>query len=53
MTQEVKLMPISTWMNDWNTIIRTVIFPDNELKELMRIPENTNIITFIDKYFMR
>ncbi len=46
-------MPISTWMNDWNTIIRTVIFPDNELKELMRIPENTNIITFIDKYFMR
>lgn len=41
------------WINDWNTIIRRVIFPDVELKTLMKIPEKTNIINFIDKYFIR
>ena len=46
-------MPISTWMNDWNDIIRYVIFPDPILKELMCIPENTTIINFIDHYFIR
>lgn len=46
-------MPISGWMNDWNDIIRDVIFPDTELKALMMVPPETNIITFIDKYFIR
>ena len=46
-------MPIPSWMNDWNDIIRYVIFPDQQLKSLMRIPENTTIINFIDKYFIR
>lgn len=41
------------WEKDWNDIIRYVIFEDEELKSLMKIPENTNIITFIDKYFVR
>lgn len=46
-------MDMMRWINDWNTIIRRVIFADNELKTLMKIPENTNIITFIDKYFIK
>ena len=46
-------MSISSWMNDWNDIIRHVIFKDEELKSLMMIPEGTNIIQFIDKYFIR
>ena len=41
------------WIDDWNEIIRRVIFPDEELKALMKLPEKTNIITFIDKYFIR
>ena len=41
------------WIDDWNDILRDVIFADDELKRLMLIPENTNIITFIDKYFVR
>lgn len=41
------------WIDDWNDILRDVIFPDEELKSLMMIPDGTNIITFIDKYFIR
>jgi len=41
------------WINDWNDIIRHVIFADEELKTLMEIPSNTSIINFIDKYFIR
>lgn len=41
------------WIKDWNTIIRTVIFADYELKQLMKLPEKTSIIQFIDKYFIR
>lgn len=43
---------LNRWNDDWNDIIRYVIFADEELKRLMKIPENTNIITFIDKYFI-
>ena len=46
-------LPIATWMNDWNTIIRDYIFTDSELKSLMMVPAHTNIIDFIDKYFVR
>lgn len=41
------------WINDWNDIIRHVIFSDKELMNLMRIPEKTSIIDFIDRYFIR
>lgn len=41
------------WIRDWNTIIREVIFADYGLKRLMKIPEKTGIIQFIDKYFIR
>lgn len=41
------------WENDWNKIIRQVIFADAELKTLMKVPDGTSILTFIDKYFVR
>lgn len=41
------------WIDAWNEIIRHVIFPDEALKSLMAIPENTNIIQFIDRYFVK
>ena len=43
----------SAWINEWNTILRKVIFKDTVLKTLMMIPEGTDIITFFDKYFIR
>lgn len=46
-------MASSPWMREWNDIIRYVIFPDEELRSLMMLPENTTIITFRDKYFLR
>lgn len=41
------------WEDDWNKIIRHVIFADDELKTLMKVPAGTSILTFIDKYFVR
>lgn len=46
-------MDMMRWINDWNTILRNVIFADSDLKKLMEVPDNTNIITFIDKYFVK
>lgn len=42
-----------TWDDDWNEVIRTVFFKDEELKKLMLIPEKTTIVQFITKYFMQ
>lgn len=41
------------WINAWNTIIRTVIWPDHDLKVLMKLPPKTGIIQFVDRYFIR
>ena len=41
------------WIRDWNNIVRYVIFQDQVLKQLMKIPPKTTIIQFIDKYFIR
>ena len=41
-----------TWDDDWNDVIRKVFWPDNKLKQLMLIPENTAIVPFITKYFI-
>lgn len=43
----------NAWTNEFNNIIRYVIFPDEELRNLMNLPEDTTIIRFIDKYFIR
>lgn len=41
------------WTNAWNTIIRNVIWQDHDLKALMKMPAKTNIIQFVDRYFIR
>lgn len=41
------------WIKAWNTIIRTVIFKDTELKRLMKLPKNTGVIQFTDRYFVQ
>lgn len=48
-----KLQSTEVWDDEWNKIIREVIFADEELKTLMKLPEDIDIITFIDKYFIR
>jgi hypothetical protein len=41
------------WINNWNTIIRDVIWRDYDLKRLMKIPPKTGILQFCDRYFVR
>lgn len=41
------------WTKEWNDIIRYVLFADDELKRLMKLPANTSIIEFVDNYFIR
>ena len=41
------------WVDAWNTIIRKVIWPDHDLKVLMKLPPKTGIIQFVDRYFIR
>lgn len=43
----------NVWTREWNNIIRYVLFADDELKKLMKLPENISIIDFIDNYFVR
>lgn len=42
-----------TWQDNLNNVVRNEIFPDKKLKELMLIPEGTDIVKFTDKYFIR
>ena len=42
-----------TWQDNWNNVIRNVLFPDEKLKELMLVPQGTDIMTFQKKYFIR
>lgn len=41
-----------TWDDNWNDVIRKVIFKDEKLKTLMLIPGGTAIVPFITKYFI-
>ena len=41
-----------TWKDNWNNVIRDVLFQDDVLMELMMIPEGTTITKFIEKYFV-
>lgn len=41
------------WIGDWNDILRESIFADDVLKALMKLPDETKIIEFIDRYFIR
>lgn len=42
------------WYEDWQQMIRQVLFADEELKELMLIPEDKrdDALEFVDKYFI-
>lgn len=44
---------VRLWDDAWNNIIRDVIFEDEELLKLMKIPEDTSIVEFEDRYFIR
>lgn len=43
-----------TWEDNWNNVIRRVLFQSSELKKEMLIPaaHNSNIASFIEKYFV-
>ena len=41
------------WREDWKKIIRQVIFRDYELRRLMKLPKNTGVIQFTDRYFIK
>lgn len=41
------------WTNAWNTIIRKVIWPNHNLKTLMKLPAKTGILQFTQRYFIR
>lgn len=41
------------WVKAWNTIIRKVIWQDQVLKGLMKLPPKTGIIQFVERYFIR
>ena len=42
-----------TWQDNWNNVVRNVLYPDEKLKELMLVPEGTSIVDFQKKYFIR
>ena len=44
-----------TWNDNLNVVIRDVVFPDEEMKTLLMIPETdrNDILKFIDKYFVK
>lgn len=46
---------IQTWDDNWNDVVRTVLFPDVRLKELMLIPDRdkNDIMKFITEYFVQ
>ena len=42
-----------TWDDNWNDVIRTVIFQDDKLKAQMCLPHDITINQFIEKYFIQ
>ena len=43
-----------TWADNWNDVVRDVLFPDARLKDLMLIPRDkrNDIKAFIEKYLV-
>lgn len=48
-----RVLKTKTWKDNWNNVIRRVLFPDEELRKLMLLPDDISIIEFIDKYFIQ
>ena len=44
---------VRTWNDNWNDVIRHVLFKDEKLKTQMLIPEDVSVQDFIEKYFIR
>ena len=44
---------LKIWIEEWNSIIRNIIFKDQELLQLMEVPCGTKILDFIDRYFVK
>lgn len=42
-----------TWNDNWNNVIRYVLFKDEKLRELMLLPDNIRVNEFILKYFIK
>lgn len=44
-----------SWDDNWNNVIRNVLFEDEMLKDMMMIPSNerNNMLSFRDRYFIR
>ena len=49
----VRVEKTRTWKDNWNNVIRYVLFPDEKLKRLMKIPTGTSVTDFIDRYFVQ
>ena len=49
---KIMVEKIKTWKDNWNDIIRYILFQDECLKELMLVPSRVDIIGFIEKYFI-
>lgn len=45
---------LRTWADNWNDVLRDVIFPDVRLLELMLVPtaDRQDIRKFLDRYFV-
>ena len=41
-----------TWKDNWNNVIRDVLFADDYLREQMLLPDECTVTQFIDKYFI-
>ena len=41
-----------TWADNWNNVVRRVLFKDDELRRLMLIPEDCTVTQFVQKYFI-
>ena len=41
-----------TWDDNWNSIVRFVLFDDPILQNLMLLPDNINVLHFVQKYFL-
>ena len=42
-----------TWKDNWNDVMRYVLFPDERLRSLLCLPQDVTIAQFRDKYFTK
>lgn len=50
-----RVWPDSTWEDNWNNVVRRVLFKDTMLLDMMMVPaaDRTNALAFINRYFVR